>query len=130
MPCRRMRTSYSDELANIFFDADFKRARLALVRADDENRIVASDGAHHLRPIFVVDAGGDGLGGTCARDQDQLIHGLAHLDAEAAQHLADSGQAVLIVFERIPRHSVAGWPFRKAKVVNRSMALLLHKWTD
>ena len=44
---------------------------LLLVGADDEDGVVAGDGADDLGPVFIVDAGGDGLGASGGGDEDE-----------------------------------------------------------
>ena len=79
-------------LAKISFQSVFERGCLFFVRADDEDVVVSGDGAYDLGPVFVVDAGGDGLGASGGSDEDEEIHGLAHFKAKALEDLVDSGQ--------------------------------------
>ena len=51
------------------------------VGADDEDVVVSSDGADNFGPVFVVDAGGDGLSASGGRNEDEEVHGLADFEA-------------------------------------------------
>ena len=84
------------ELAKIAFHSFLQQLRLLVVGADDQDSVVASDGTDDLGPVFVVDASCDWLRSARGCDEHQLIHGLANLNAEAAQHFANAWQAVLV----------------------------------
>jgi hypothetical protein len=81
--------------ANVAFNPRFKRASLPFVRADDEDGVVAGDGADDLRPVFIVYRCGDRLGRAGGGDEDEQVGGLTGLEAEAAQDLADAGAFVV-----------------------------------
>jgi len=81
-------------LAKVSFQSVFESSRLFFVGADDEDVVVSSDGADNFGPVFVVDAGGDGLSASGGRNEDEEVHGLADFKAEALQKLVDSRQGV------------------------------------
>src|SRR5260370_12718645 len=79
------------ELAKISFNSSFQQICLFLIRADNKNGVISSDGAHNLRPVFVVDSGCDGLStsGRCYKNQE--VHCLSHFETKAFQHFTYSG---------------------------------------
>src|ERR1700681_1722665 len=81
---------------NVAFNPRFERAGLPFVRADDEDGIVAGDGADDLRPVFIVYRCGDGLGGAGGGDKDEQVGGLAGFKSEAAKHLTDAGALIVV----------------------------------
>src|SRR5271154_6033882 len=81
-------------LAKVSFQSVFESSCLFFVGADDEDVVVSGDGADNFGPVFVVDAGSDGLGASGGRDEDEEIHGLADFKAEALEKLVDPRQGV------------------------------------
>jgi hypothetical protein len=104
-------------LVKITFQSVFERGCLFFVGADDENVIVSGDGAYYLGPVFVVDAGSDGLGASSCGDEYEEIHGLPNFKAKALEELADSGEGVGVGFT-IGRKRITGRAFVEAKLVN------------
>ena len=56
-----MRSGLAAELGKVGLDAGLERGGGGVVRADDEDGVVAGDGADDLVPLFRVERGGDGL---------------------------------------------------------------------
>ncbi len=87
----------SAELAKVSFNSCLQQTCLFFIGADDEDRVVACDGAYDLRPVFVVDSCRDGLSASGGRDQDEQIHRLAHFETKTFEDFTDSRQGVVIV---------------------------------
>ena len=104
-------------LAKITFQSVFESGCLFFVGADDENVVVSGDGAHDLGPVFIVDAGCDWLGASSGGDEDEEIHGLPDLKAEALEELADSGEGIGVGFT-IGWQRISGRAFVEAKLVD------------
>ncbi len=64
----------------------------AVVGADDEDGVVAGEGADDFGPLFVVERGGDGLGSADGGEDDEEVLGLADLEAEVLEDVADLGE--------------------------------------
>ncbi len=64
---------------------------LFFVGADDEDGVVAGDGADHFGPVFVVDASGHGLRASGGGHDDEQVLRLAGFKAEAAQEFLERG---------------------------------------
>src|SRR5271154_6544950 len=77
-------------LAKIAFDSCLQETCLFFVWTDDEDCVVACDGSYDFGPVLVVDAGGDGLGASGGRDEDEEIDGLTDLEAEAFEDFTNS----------------------------------------
>src|SRR3981189_3657576 len=84
------------ELAKISFNSGFQQICLFLVRADNKDGVISSDGAYDLRPIFVIDSGCDGLSASGRGHQNQEIHCLSHFKTETFQNFTYSRQRVVV----------------------------------
>ena len=104
-------------LAKVSFQSVFESSCLFFVRTDDEDVVVSGDGAHNFGPVFVVDTGGNGLGASGGRNENEEVHGLADFKAEALEKLVDSGQGVGVGFT-IGRKRITGGAFVEAELVN------------
>src|SRR5260370_19580736 len=74
------------ELAKISFNSSFQQICLFFIRADNKDGVISSDGAYHLRPVFVVDSGCDGLSTSGSRHKNQEVHSLSHFKTKAFQN--------------------------------------------
>ena len=100
-------------LGEIAVEAGFEGFGLLVVGADDEDGVVAGDGADDLGPVFVVDAGRYGLGAAGGGDEDEEVQGEAGLEAEVAEHLGDAGH---VVFRFAGGRGVAGGALDEAQL--------------
>ena len=96
--------------AKVAFDSSLQVTCLLFVRADDEDGVVAGDGAYYFWPVFIVDSGGDGLSASGGGDEDEKVNGLTNFEAKAFEDLADSGESVFVGVVSVGKR-VAGWPF-------------------
>src|SRR5258707_1269704 len=78
------------ESAKISFNSSFQQICLFLIRADNKNGVISSDGAYNLRPVFVVDAGRDGLSASSRCNKNQEIHCLPYFKTKAFQNFTYS----------------------------------------
>src|ERR1700687_4740829 len=78
------------ELAKISFNSSLQQICLFLVRADNKNGVISSDGAYDLRPVFVVDSGCDGLSASRRGHKNQEIYCLSHFKTKAFQNFTYS----------------------------------------
>jgi hypothetical protein len=104
-------------LAKVPFQSVFESGRLFFVGADDEDVVVSGDRTYYFWPVFVVDAGSDGLGASSGRDEDEEVHRLADFEAEALEKFVDSGQGIGVGFS-IRWQGIAGRAFVQAKLVD------------
>ena len=87
---------FSAVLAKVAFDSCLQQVCLFLVRTDDEDSVVACNGAYDLGPVLVVDTGGDGLSASGGGDEDEEVDGLTDFESEAFEDFPDSGECVLV----------------------------------
>src|SRR6267378_7675108 len=74
------------ELAKISFNSSLQQICLFLIRADNKDSVIASDGAYDLRPVFVVDSGCNGLSTSSRCYKNQKIHCLPYFKTKAFQN--------------------------------------------
>lgn len=106
------------ESGNVGLDPLLDREGFAGIFADDEDGVVAGDGAYDFRPLFVIDCGGDGLGSAGAGDDDDEVCGLAGLEAEILQNLMDCRLIVVLFVVAAAREDVAAGAFGEPQFVN------------
>ena len=106
------------ESGNVSLDPLLDRESFAGVFADDEDGVVACDGAYDFRPLFVIDCGGDGLGSAGAGDDDDEICGLAGLEAEILQNLMNRRLVVVLIFVATAGEDVAVGAFGEPQFVD------------
>ena len=97
------------------FDSAAEGGGFGDVGADDEDGVVARDGADDIGPAFEVDGGGDGLGAAGGGDEDDEIHGLARFHPEAVEDAFDAGEIVACL---AGRDAVAGGTFRELELAD------------
>jgi len=65
---------------------------LFTIRTDDENGVVAGNGADHFIPAGCIERYGDGLGAAHGSLQHELVLGLADIAAKFAEQALDGGR--------------------------------------
>lgn len=103
-------------LGNEGLDAGFEGFGAAVVGADDEDGVVAGEGADDFGPLFVVEGGGDGLGAADGGEDDEEVLGLANLEAEVLKDVADFGQLFGFFVDR--GEFVAGGAFEELELAD------------
>src|SRR5271163_676906 len=78
------------ELAKVSFNSSLQQICLFLIGADDEDGVVSRDCANDLRPVFIVDSGGDGLGASGCCYQDEQIDCLSYFKTKTFKQFTDS----------------------------------------
>ena len=84
------------ELAKVSFNSSLQQACLFLIWTDDEYGVISCDCAYDLRPVFIIDSGGDGLSASGCCHQYEQIHGLPNFKAKTFKHLTYSGQGIFV----------------------------------
>src|SRR5258705_11782999 len=105
------------ELAKISFNSSLQQICLFLIRADNKDGVISSDGAYNLRPVFVVDSGCDWLSASSRCYKNQEIHRLSHFETKAFQNLTYSRQRVFVVIGSCGK-GVAFRSFFQAQLMN------------
>src|SRR5712691_4853844 len=95
-------------LAKISFNSSLQHICLFLIRADNKDGVISSNGAYNLRPVFVVDSGCDGLSASRRCHKNQEIHCLSYFKTKAFQDFTNSRQPVITMI----RSRGKGVPFR------------------
>jgi hypothetical protein len=103
--------------ANEVLDPGAEVSGALFIGADDEHGVVSGDGADDLRPVFVVDSGGDGLCAAGGGDDDDEIESLACFKAEAAQEVAQAGALLFAAAVGRGSDGVPGRPFIEIECV-------------
>src|SRR5579875_1568425 len=101
---------------NVPLNSGFESLCALFVRADDEDGVVACDGADDLGPVFIVDARGDWLGAAGVGDENDKVHRLTSFETKGAEDFANAGGRVVAIGRR--RDGVAGGTFVEMEVVN------------
>jgi hypothetical protein len=84
-------------LDNVGLDSGAEAFGGAGVGADEEDGVVAGDGADDFVPLLLVDGGGDGLRAAHSGEDDEEVLGLADFEAEVFEDVLDAGEVVFFV---------------------------------
>lgn len=87
------------------------------VGTDDEDGVVAGDGAYDFGPIFIVDSCGDGLGAAGGGYEYEEVHGLPDFEAEAFEDFANSRERVFVRVGAC-RKGITGGAFIQTQFMN------------
>jgi len=83
-------------LFNVSLDPGLEGFGFAGVGADDEDGVVAGDGADNFFPLFVVHCGSDRLRAAHGGEDDEEVLGLTNFEAEVFEHVGDGREIVFL----------------------------------
>src|SRR6185312_3484005 len=105
-------------LGNVGLDTMLDGKRLARVLADDEDGVIAGDGADHLGPLFVIDGGSHRLRTAGAGNDDDEVERLAGFEAKVLQHLVDRGLVILVFVVAVVGKRISVGAFGELELVH------------